>query len=91
LKINQLAAEREADFESIANQLGLNIEKLAYELVSAPSPTGNRQIVRRIKEGGSSKKTSFCQPTLSTLHMMNVPKFGSVCTVKEPMDRQPIR
>lgn len=27
LKINQIAAEREAEFESIARQLGLNIEE----------------------------------------------------------------
>lgn len=51
LKINQIAAEREADFESIAKQLGLDIDREALNLVSAPSPTGRRQIVRRIPQG----------------------------------------
>ena len=33
LKIHQLAAEKEADFESIAMQLGLNIEEMALNIV----------------------------------------------------------
>lgn len=51
LKINQIAAEREAEFESIAETLGIDIDKIALDLVSAPSPTGRRQVVRRINKG----------------------------------------
>ncbi len=42
LKIHKMAAEKEADFESIATKLGLNIEQLALQIVSAPSPTNRR-------------------------------------------------
>jgi hypothetical protein len=37
-----MAAEREAEFESIAMELGLDIDGIALELVSVPSPTGRR-------------------------------------------------
>lgn len=37
-----MAAEKEADFESIAMTLGLNIEKMALDIVSKPSPTNRR-------------------------------------------------
>jgi len=49
LKINQDAQQREAEFESIAMQLGLDIEKTAFDLVNAPSPRGKRQVVRKIR------------------------------------------
>ena len=42
LKIHQLAAEKEADFESIAAQLGLDIEGLAQRIVEQPSPSNRR-------------------------------------------------
>lgn len=42
-------AQREAEFESIAMQLGLEIDRIALQLVSAPSPTNRRQIVRKVK------------------------------------------
>ena len=43
-----MAAEKEADFESIARTLGLDIEKMALKIVSAPSPTNRRQTVRKV-------------------------------------------
>lgn len=49
IRINQMNAEREAEFESIASVLGLDIDKMALKLVSLPSPTHRRQIVRKVK------------------------------------------
>jgi hypothetical protein len=42
LKINQEAAEREQEFESIARELGIDVEDKALKLVSLPSPTNRR-------------------------------------------------
>ena len=42
LKIHKDACEKEADFEAIAMDLGLNIEQIALDIVSAPSPTNCR-------------------------------------------------
>ena len=58
LKIHKAAKEKEEDFEKIASNLGLNIEQMALDIVSAPSPTNRRQIVRRL-QGGSTGKASM--------------------------------
>lgn len=42
LKINAIAAERETEFERIANSLNLDIEQLAQDIIAMPSPTGYR-------------------------------------------------
>jgi hypothetical protein len=42
LKINAIAAERETEFERIANSLNLDIEQLAQDIIALPSPTGFR-------------------------------------------------
>ena len=55
MKINQEAAEREQEFESIARELGINIESKALQLVSLPSPTARRQIVRRVNPSKQKK------------------------------------
>ena len=54
LKIHQLAAEKEADFEAIAKDLGLDIEGMALHIVSEPSPTNRRQTVRKVNAPSSS-------------------------------------
>ena len=48
LKLHQLAAEKEADFESIASQLGLDIDAMALKIVRESSPTNRRQVVRKV-------------------------------------------
>lgn len=73
LKINQIAAEREAEFESIAETLGLDIDRIALELVSAPSPTGRRQVVRRINKGSKQGSVQGDAPSFSKLSMMKIP------------------
>ena len=42
LKIHKIAQEKEEDFEKIAINLGLNIDAMALDIVSAPSPTNRR-------------------------------------------------
>ena len=42
LKIHKMAKEKEEDFEKIASNLGLDIDKMALDIVSAPSPTNRR-------------------------------------------------
>ena len=46
LKINAQNAEREHEFERIATSLGIDIEKIALELISLPSPQRHRQIIK---------------------------------------------
>ena len=70
LKIHQLAAEKEADFESIATQLGLDIEGMALQIVSEPSPTNRRQTVRKVN--APSMKGSIELPSFN-LNMMKRP------------------
>ena len=83
LKIHKLAKEKEEDFEKIASNLGLDIDKMALDIVSAPSPTNRRQIVRRVKgEGNEStmggKRQSFADNGPSfNLNMMTNPRLGS--------------
>jgi hypothetical protein len=50
LKIHNNNTEKEMEFERIAEQLGINVEGLAQEIVQMPSPKGTRQIVRQIKK-----------------------------------------
>ena len=47
--IRDRSLPEEAEFESIAMQLGLDIEKTAFDLVNAPSPRGKLQVVRKIR------------------------------------------
>ena len=69
LKIHQLAAEKEADFESIACQLGLDIENMALNIVSLPSPTNRRQIVRKINAPSAKGSMEMDAPSFN-LNMM---------------------
>lgn len=46
LKINAQHAEREHEFENIAHELGIDIEKIAQNLISLPSPDHKRQIIK---------------------------------------------
>lgn len=48
LKANKNAAEKEDDIEPLAIELGLDVEKLAQELVDASSPKGTRIVVRQV-------------------------------------------
>lgn len=48
LKINQIANEREDDFDKIARDLNLKIDKIAQHIVNLPSPEGTRQIVKKV-------------------------------------------
>lgn len=68
-----MAAEKEADFESIAKQLNLNIDKLAYEIVSLPSPTNRRQTVRKVNAPPSRHASSTTNPISFTLNMIRNP------------------
>lgn len=70
LKLNQMSAEKEADFETISESLKLEIDKLALELIGRPSPAGTRQIVKQItasavfnasKSGMIKNSTTFTQ------------------------------
>jgi hypothetical protein len=53
LKIHYNQAEKEAEFERIAEQIGIDIEQLAQDIVAVSSPLGSRQIVRSIKPPSS--------------------------------------
>ena len=79
LKIHQLAGEKEADFESIAATLGLDIEAQAYALVSEPSPKNTRQTVRKVNAPspkGSMSFTSNAPPSFAQhMHMVNNSKL----------------
>lgn len=65
LKIHNNNTEKEMEFERIAEQLGINVEGLAQEVVQMPSPKGTRQIVRQIKKE-STTAPSRGLPTFGT-------------------------
>ena len=56
LKIHKASKEKEDDFEGIAKLVGLDIQKMAIDIVEAPSPNNRRQIVRQKNATGSSSK-----------------------------------
>lgn len=76
LKINQIAAEREAEFESIAATLGLDIDRIALEIVSEPSPDGRRQVVRRINKESFKGSSIHEVVSFDKLSMMNLPTLN---------------
>lgn len=79
LKINQMAAERETEFEQIARQLGLDIEHQAQLLVAAPSPKGSRQVVRQVRQ---PEQSSF--PTTFGTQLFKTGPFIRTLEVKVP-------
>jgi len=37
------------EFELLANEIDIDVEKLALDVINLPSPTNNRQIVKRVR------------------------------------------
>lgn len=67
MKIHQLASERTEDYDLLADELNLNIEEDADEIINLDSPTGSRQILRKYNVKHEYVPFSFSDLTLPTV------------------------
>ena len=66
MKIHQLASERTEDYDMLAEELNLNIDEEADELINQGSPTGSRQILRKYNVKHEYVPFSFSDLTMQT-------------------------
>ena len=74
LQLNKEAAERDAEFEKIANSLGIDVEAIAQTMIQFPSPLNSRQIVRHIAQDVEAQIKATDLPTFGTSMFKNTEK-----------------
>ena len=81
MKLHKETENKEEEFESIAKLLGIDVEKLAQEMLAQESPDGNRQVVRKI-----IPKAPQADPNMFNMMISTVPDnatFGVKSTLSK--------